>query len=181
MICSLRLAAPVWRTTFGNDGDASRQCGPLPSAIGRGWLCDGGTGGRAGRCIPVSRLGLMPEMRAEHASYIASWLKFLKDDRRAVFAAASHAQRAADYLNALTENEQVRTCRQPSLSGPKIAPSLTGAPRIPIGTRNESHAGRASPYGRQRQSSIRAACRMGCCMVRTSANAIPRSRRSADE
>ncbi len=34
-----------------------------------------------------------------HASYIASWLKALKDDKRAVFAAAvAHAQRAADYL-----------------------------------------------------------------------------------
>jgi antirestriction protein ArdC len=30
--------------------------------------------------------------------YIQSWLKALKDDKRAVFSAAAHAQRAADYL-----------------------------------------------------------------------------------
>ena len=36
-----------------------------------------------------------------HASYIASWLKVLKDDKRAVFTAASHAQKAVDYLGGL--------------------------------------------------------------------------------
>lgn len=35
---------------------------------------------------------------AHHASYVANWLKILKDDNRAVFTAASYAQRAADYL-----------------------------------------------------------------------------------
>ncbi len=40
---------------------------------------------------------LNPAPRAEHAAYIGSWLKALKDDKRAIFAAA-HAQRAADYL-----------------------------------------------------------------------------------
>jgi antirestriction protein ArdC len=44
---------------------------------------------------------LTPEPRAEHAAYVASWLKALKDDKRAIFAAAAHAQRAADYLAAL--------------------------------------------------------------------------------
>jgi antirestriction protein ArdC len=41
------------------------------------------------------------EPRADHASYIANRLKVLKDDRRAIFTAASHAQRAADYLRGL--------------------------------------------------------------------------------
>jgi antirestriction protein ArdC len=36
--------------------------------------------------------------RADHASYIASWLRVLKNDKRAVFTAASQAQKAADYL-----------------------------------------------------------------------------------
>jgi antirestriction protein ArdC len=35
------------------------------------------------------------------AAYIASWLKVLKDDKRAIFTAASHAQKAADYLHGL--------------------------------------------------------------------------------
>ena len=46
-------------------------------------------------------LALTPQVRHDHASYIASWLKVLKDDKRAVFAAASHAQKAADYLGGL--------------------------------------------------------------------------------
>jgi antirestriction protein ArdC len=33
-----------------------------------------------------------------HASYIASWLEALRNDRRLIFTAASHAQRAADFL-----------------------------------------------------------------------------------
>jgi antirestriction protein ArdC len=36
---------------------------------------------------------------ANHAAYIASWLKVLKNDKRAIFTAASHAQRAADFLH----------------------------------------------------------------------------------
>ena len=46
-------------------------------------------------------LGITPETRDDHAAYIASWLKVLKDDKRAIFTAASHAQKAADYLHSL--------------------------------------------------------------------------------
>lgn len=46
-------------------------------------------------------LDLTPEPRADHAAYIASWLKVLKDDKRAIFSAAAYAQRAADYLTGL--------------------------------------------------------------------------------
>ncbi|WP_426422547.1 ArdC family protein [Bradyrhizobium genosp. A] len=46
-------------------------------------------------------LELTPSLRDEHASYIDSWLKALKSDNRAIFAAASHAQRAADFLHGL--------------------------------------------------------------------------------
>jgi len=46
-------------------------------------------------------LDLTPSVREDHASYIASWIKVLKDDKRAIFTAASHAQRAADYLHGL--------------------------------------------------------------------------------
>jgi antirestriction protein ArdC len=45
------------------------------------------------------------ETRPDHAAYIASWLKVLKDDKRAIFTAASHAQKAADYLNGLQPQE----------------------------------------------------------------------------
>jgi antirestriction protein ArdC len=46
-------------------------------------------------------LDLTPEVRDDHASYIASWIKVLKNDKRAIFSAASHAQRAADFLHGL--------------------------------------------------------------------------------
>jgi len=39
--------------------------------------------------------------RARDAAYIANWLEVLKADHRAIFVAASHAQRAANFINGL--------------------------------------------------------------------------------
>ncbi len=50
-------------------------------------------------------LGITPEPRADHAQYIAHWLKVLKDDKKAVFTAASKASEAANWLIA-RETEQ---------------------------------------------------------------------------
>ena len=44
-------------------------------------------------------LGLASEPRPDHAAYIASWLKVLKHDKRAIFTAASKAQQAADWMH----------------------------------------------------------------------------------
>lgn len=44
-------------------------------------------------------LGITPETREDHAAYIASWLKVLKGDKRAIFTAAAHAERAAQFLH----------------------------------------------------------------------------------
>lgn len=52
-------------------------------------------------------LDLTPEPREDHAAYIAHWLKVLKNDKRAIFTAASHAQRSADYLNGLQASGKV--------------------------------------------------------------------------
>jgi antirestriction protein ArdC len=46
-------------------------------------------------------LGITPEVREDHAAYLAHWLKALKEDSRAIFSAAAHAQRAADFLQGL--------------------------------------------------------------------------------
>ena len=46
-------------------------------------------------------LGITPETREDHAGYLDQWLKVLKSDKRAIFQAAAHAQRAADYLHGL--------------------------------------------------------------------------------
>ena len=45
------------------------------------------------------------EGEMQHASYIASWLKVLKNDKRAVFVAASAAQKAVDFVLADTDAE----------------------------------------------------------------------------
>jgi antirestriction protein ArdC len=45
-----------------------------------------------------SHLGLSSEPRPDHAQYIASWLRVLKADQRAIFTAASKAQQAADFM-----------------------------------------------------------------------------------
>ncbi len=57
------------------------------------------------------------DVREDHASYIASWLKVLKNDKRAVFSAASHAQRAVEYLHRL-QPEQQKPQPEGELSGP---------------------------------------------------------------
>jgi antirestriction protein ArdC len=54
-----------------------------------------------GAAFLCADLGITPETRDDHAAYIGSWLKVLKDDKRAIFTAASHAQKAADYLHGL--------------------------------------------------------------------------------
>ena len=46
----------------------------------------------------LAHLGLSSEPRPDHAQYIASWLRVLKADKRAIFTAASKAQQAADFL-----------------------------------------------------------------------------------
>lgn len=51
-----------------------------------------------GAAFTCARLGLTPEIREDHAAYIASWLKVLKNDKRAILSAAAQAQRAVDYL-----------------------------------------------------------------------------------
>lgn len=51
-----------------------------------------------GAAFTCARLGLPTEPRRDHAPYIASWLKALRGDSRAIFTAASKAQEAADFL-----------------------------------------------------------------------------------
>ena len=75
-----RLDRSFGREKWGDEGYAMEE---LVAELGAAFVC--------------ADLALTPQPRAEHASYIASWLKALKDDKRAIFAAAAHAQRAADY------------------------------------------------------------------------------------
>jgi antirestriction protein ArdC len=54
-----------------------------------------------------AHLGVAPSVREDHASYVKNWLKVLKEDDRAVFTAASQAQKATDYLVAAASVEAV--------------------------------------------------------------------------
>jgi len=81
---SSRLARDFGSKRFGSESYAMEE---LVAELGAAFLC--------------ADLDLTLEPREDHASYIANWLEVLKSDHRAIFTAASHAQRAADYLNAL--------------------------------------------------------------------------------
>lgn len=75
---------------WGDEGYAREE---LVAELGAAFLC--------------ADLELTPEVREDHASYLASWLEVLKNDNRAIFQAAACAQRAVDYLHSLqSENRE---------------------------------------------------------------------------
>lgn len=47
----------------------------------------------------LADLGVAHQPRADHAAYVASWLRVLQDDPRAIVTAASKAQQAADWMH----------------------------------------------------------------------------------
>lgn len=51
-------------------------------------------------------LGVSSEPREDHASYIAGWLKALRNDSRNIFRAASYAEKACDLLHGLQVQQQ---------------------------------------------------------------------------
>ena len=79
-----RLDREFGRKRWGDEGYAREE---LVAELGAAFLC--------------ADLELAPEPRADHAAYIQSWLKVLQNDKRAIFSAAAHAQRAADFLHGL--------------------------------------------------------------------------------
>jgi antirestriction protein ArdC len=56
-----------------------------------------------GSCFLCADLRIVPELepRPDHASYLKSWLSVLANDKRAIFQAAAHAQRAVSFLHSL--------------------------------------------------------------------------------
>jgi antirestriction protein ArdC len=56
-----------------------------------------------GSALICADLGIVPELepRPDHAAYLTTWLDVLSNDRRAIFSAAAHAQRAVAYLHSL--------------------------------------------------------------------------------
>lgn len=68
-------------------GDHAYAFEELVAELGSAFLC--------------ADLGITPEVRDDHAAYLGHWLDVLKEDKRAIFSAAAHAQRAADFLHGL--------------------------------------------------------------------------------
>ncbi|WP_276330907.1 ArdC family protein [Varunaivibrio sulfuroxidans] len=87
-----RLDRSFGRKRWGDEGYAQEE---LVAELGSAFLS--------------ADLGITLEVRDDHAAYIESWLEVLKKDKRAIFTAAAHAQRAVDYLNSLqaATSEQV--------------------------------------------------------------------------
>ena len=54
--------------------------------------------GELAAAILGQRLGFAPDHLDNHAAYLDSWLKVLRGDKRFLFTAAAHAQRAVDWL-----------------------------------------------------------------------------------
>ena len=79
---STRLNREFGRKRWGDEGYAMEE---LVAELGSAFLC--------------ADLHITPEVRDDHAAYIANWLKVLKDDKRAIFSAASHASKAVEYLH----------------------------------------------------------------------------------
>lgn len=77
-----RLDREFGRKRFGDEGYAMEE---LVAELGSAFLS--------------ADLDLTPELRDDHAAYVASWIKVLKGEKRAIFTAASHAQRAVDFLH----------------------------------------------------------------------------------
>jgi len=86
-----RLDRDLGRKRMGDEGYAREE---LVAELGAAFLC--------------ADLGLTLEDRADHAAYIGTWLKVLKNDKCAIFSAAAHAQKAVEYLNGL-QSENANT------------------------------------------------------------------------
>jgi antirestriction protein ArdC len=72
------------RDLSGRFGSESYAVEELVAELGAAFLC--------------AELGLPTDPRDDHAPYIASWLKVLKNDKRAIFTAAAKAQEAVDWM-----------------------------------------------------------------------------------
>ena len=74
---------------FGSEAYAAEE---LIAELGAAFLC--------------ADLGLANEPRPDHAAYVQNWLTVMRNDKRAIFTAASKAQAAVDWINAQEPHSQ---------------------------------------------------------------------------
>jgi antirestriction protein ArdC len=79
-----RLDRNMGRKQFGDEGYAKEE---LVAELGA--------------CFLASDLGFEPTPDEKHAAYIQSWLSVLQNDKHFIFSAASHAQKAVEYIHSL--------------------------------------------------------------------------------
>ncbi len=84
-----RLAREFGSKRFGSQGYAMEE---LVAELGAAFLC--------------ADLELALEAREDHPAYIGNWLEVLSNDSHAVFTAAAHAQRAADFIHGKTVSQE---------------------------------------------------------------------------
>jgi antirestriction protein ArdC len=84
-----RLDRSFGREKWGDEGYAREE---LVAELGAAFL--------------AADLGLAIEPRPDHASYIASWIKVLQNDARAIVQAAAHAERAVSFVHQLANLEE---------------------------------------------------------------------------
>jgi antirestriction protein ArdC len=56
--------------------------------------------------MTCAKLGIESVVRDDHAQYLSHWLDVIKADKKAIFKAAAHAQKAVDYTDSLTRVKQ---------------------------------------------------------------------------
>ncbi len=112
----IRLSALWILCRYRHNCHATRHKSRLDRSFGRKRWGDEGYAAEElvaelGACFLCADLGIALEPRDDHAAYLKSWLEVLRNNNRAIFTAASHAQRAAEYLHSL----------QPQTEQPDIA------------------------------------------------------------
>lgn len=105
---------------FGDDAYAAEE---LVAELGAAFLC--------------SRIGISAEPRQDHAQYLASWLRVLKADKKAIFTAAARASDAVEFLDRLQpgaalpapEGYEGETIDAPApISSPVVAAPIAALP-----------------------------------------------------
>lgn len=84
-----RLDRDLGRKRFGDEGYAMEE---LVAELGSAFLS--------------ADLNFTPELRDDHAGYLANWLTVLKNDKRAIFTAASYASKAVEYMHSLQPSQE---------------------------------------------------------------------------
>ena len=86
MIHSTGHASRLDRDLKGRFGESAYAMEELVAELGSAFLCAG--------------IGIHAQTRQDHAHYLKSWIRILKEDKKAIFTASSAASKAASFITA---------------------------------------------------------------------------------